>query len=44
VRARLATEAEAHEIWPLLTSTYIGFDRYQARTTRTIPVVILEPR
>ena len=40
--ARTATEAERSTLWPQVTSVFDGYARYQARTTRTIPVVILE--
>jgi deazaflavin-dependent oxidoreductase (nitroreductase family) len=42
--ARTATEAERAELWPRITSTHGEYARYQKRTERRIPVVILEPR
>jgi deazaflavin-dependent oxidoreductase (nitroreductase family) len=42
--ARTATEEERAELWPRITSTFEGYARYQERTRRPIPVVILEPR
>src|SRR5215203_3916573 len=42
--ARTATEEERAELWPRITSAYGGYARYQKRTERPIPVVILEPR
>ena len=42
--ARTATEEERVELWPRITSVFEGYARYQERTERTIPVVILEPR
>ena len=41
--ARTATEEERAELWPKITSTFEGYARYQNRTEREIPVVILEP-
>jgi deazaflavin-dependent oxidoreductase (nitroreductase family) len=38
-----ATEEERAELWPRITSAYGGYARYQERTERRIPVVILEP-
>jgi deazaflavin-dependent oxidoreductase (nitroreductase family) len=42
--ARTATEEERVELWPQITSRYQGYARYQERTERPIPVVILEPK
>jgi deazaflavin-dependent oxidoreductase (nitroreductase family) len=42
--ARIATEDERAELWPRITSVFEGYARYQRRTERPIPVVILEPR
>jgi F420H(2)-dependent quinone reductase len=44
VRARTADAAERARLWPLLVEHYPGFGKYQARTEREIPVVILSPR
>jgi deazaflavin-dependent oxidoreductase (nitroreductase family) len=41
--ARSATEGERAELWPQITSVFEGYARYQKRTERPIPVVILEP-
>jgi len=41
--ARIATEEERAELWPQITSVYEGYARYQKRTHRPIPVVILDP-
>jgi deazaflavin-dependent oxidoreductase (nitroreductase family) len=43
VRARLADEAERARIWQRMASIYPGYEAYQRRTERRIPVVILEP-
>jgi deazaflavin-dependent oxidoreductase (nitroreductase family) len=42
--ARNATEEERVELWPQITSAYEGYARYQKRTKRQIPVLILEPK
>jgi deazaflavin-dependent oxidoreductase (nitroreductase family) len=41
-RARTATAAEKPALWKTMTSIWPPYDEYQARTTREIPVVILE--
>jgi deazaflavin-dependent oxidoreductase (nitroreductase family) len=41
-RARTATAKEKPRLWKLMTSIWPEYDRYQAKTTRPIPVVILE--
>lgn len=43
VSARTATAEERSRLWRLATEMYAGYDRYQARTTREIPVVVLTP-
>lgn len=42
--ARTATDEERAQLWPQITSRYQGYARYQERTQRQIPVVILEPK
>jgi deazaflavin-dependent oxidoreductase (nitroreductase family) len=42
--ARIATADERAELWPRVTSAYKGYAGYQTKTTREIPLVILEPR
>ena len=42
--ARTADRDERARLWPRLVAMYPGYDAYQARTTREIPVVILSPR
>ncbi|MEX2420851.1 MAG: nitroreductase family deazaflavin-dependent oxidoreductase [Actinomycetota bacterium] len=44
VRAREATVEEREVYWPRLVAIYRYYDSYQRKTSRTIPVVILEPR
>ncbi len=42
--ARIATNEERAELWPRITSVFEGYARYQERTERPIPVIILEPK
>ncbi|MDQ2894706.1 MAG: nitroreductase family deazaflavin-dependent oxidoreductase [Actinomycetota bacterium] len=44
VHARVATAAERKRLWPMAVAAYSGYDGYQARTEREIPLVVLEPR
>jgi F420H(2)-dependent quinone reductase len=44
VHARVADTAEREHLWPIVVAVYKGYDGYQARTEREIPLVILEPR
>lgn len=45
VRARVATDAERNRLWPRFIESFPSYDFYQHHAgTRTIPVVILEPR
>jgi deazaflavin-dependent oxidoreductase (nitroreductase family) len=41
-RARTASAAEKPALWKAMTSIWPPYAEYQARTTREIPVVILE--
>lgn len=41
-RARTATPQEKPRLWRVMASIWPEYDRYQTRTTRDIPVVILE--
>lgn len=43
VTARAATAGEHDRLWPLVTETYSGYARYQERTARPIPIVLLTP-
>ena len=43
VTARATSEGERKRLWVGITATYAGYARYQARTTRLIPVVLLTP-
>ena len=42
--ARTASEEERAQIWPGVVATMKNFEGYQARTSRKLPVVILETR
>ena len=44
VRARVATAEERERLWPKAVKTYKGYEQYQERTDRQIPLVILERR
>lgn len=44
MRARVATPEEKARLWPDVVKKYKGYGQYQTRTTREIPLVILEPR
>jgi deazaflavin-dependent oxidoreductase (nitroreductase family) len=43
VHARVAGTEERARIWPRVVNAYSGYDGYQQRTEREIPLVILEP-
>lgn len=42
VTAREATAEERRRLWPKVVETYGGYESYQRRTERQIPLVILE--
>jgi deazaflavin-dependent oxidoreductase (nitroreductase family) len=42
VEAREATLEERERLWPKLVALYSDYETYQKRTTRTIPIVILQ--
>ena len=42
-RAHIATAAERRRLWPVMTALWPDYERYQAQTSRRIPLVILEP-
>lgn len=45
VRARVATDEERERLWPSFVDFYPGYGFYQRNAgSRTIPIVILEPR
>jgi len=41
-RAHTATPDEKARLWPLMASIWPGYNDYQAKTDREIPVVVLE--
>ena len=43
VTARAATAEEHDRLWPLVTTTHPGYARYEKRTARPIPIVMLTP-
>jgi deazaflavin-dependent oxidoreductase (nitroreductase family) len=43
MRARVATDDERAQLWPRVTAAYKGYARYQTKTDREIPLVVLEP-
>jgi deazaflavin-dependent oxidoreductase (nitroreductase family) len=44
MRARVATPQERDELWPVIVADHKNYGDYQTRTTREIPLVLLEPR
>jgi deazaflavin-dependent oxidoreductase (nitroreductase family) len=42
LRARVLTPEERDELWPQIVAAYKGYGGYQEKTSRTIPVVVLE--
>jgi deazaflavin-dependent oxidoreductase (nitroreductase family) len=43
MRARVATSSERAALWGRVTAAYGGYGRYQHKTQREIPLVLLEP-
>lgn len=43
VRASQASEGLKETLWPVFARHYPGYNSYQARTDRVIPLVVLEP-
>ena len=43
MRARVADRTERAELWPQVVRAYPGYDRYQQKTDRLIPLVVVEP-
>jgi deazaflavin-dependent oxidoreductase (nitroreductase family) len=43
MHARVATPEERARLWPQVTSKYKGYAGYQTKTTREIPLVLIEP-
>jgi len=44
MRARTASPGEKASMWPDIVAVYKGYDSYQKKAGREIPVVICEPR
>ncbi|HEV7525189.1 MAG TPA: nitroreductase/quinone reductase family protein [Acidimicrobiia bacterium] len=44
MHARIATPEERARLWPLITADHKNYADYQTKTTREIPLVMLEPR
>ncbi len=44
VRARLVEGDERNELWQAITTRYSGYAGYQTKTSRIIPIVMLDPR
>lgn len=44
VTAETAAPDERTRLWSAVTQMYAGYDAYQAKTSREIPVVILKPK
>lgn len=44
VHARVANAEERERLWPKVVEVYSGYQDYQGRTEREIPLVILAPR
>ena len=44
MRARTAAQEEKAALWPEIVAAYKGYDGYQKKANRDIPVVICEPR
>jgi deazaflavin-dependent oxidoreductase (nitroreductase family) len=43
MHARVATAEERARMWPILTKAHKNYAGYQEKTTREIPLVLLEP-
>lgn len=43
MHARIASPAERERLWPLVTADHRNYADYQTKTTREIPLVLLEP-
>ena len=43
MRAAVADADEKQRLWPMVVATYKGYEGYQRKTTRDIPLVILTP-
>jgi deazaflavin-dependent oxidoreductase (nitroreductase family) len=43
MHARILTSDERAELWPQIVATYKNYGGYQTKTSREIPLVVLEP-
>lgn len=43
MRARVADPEDRAQLWPRIVQVYQGYAKYQAKTDRELPVVLLEP-
>lgn len=43
MHARVATPTERERLWPLVTADHKNYAGYQTKTTREIPLVLLQP-
>ncbi len=43
MRARVASDVERERLWPRVVKAFSGYAAYQRRTSRQIPLVLLEP-
>jgi deazaflavin-dependent oxidoreductase (nitroreductase family) len=43
MHARVASVEEKARLWPQVTAAYRGYEKYQRKTDRDIPLVLLEP-
>ena len=43
MRAEVADAGEKQRLWPMVVATYKGYEGYQRKTSRDIPLVILTP-
>ena len=44
MRARVATDEEATELWPQVIASYKSYDSYRRRARREVPLVLCDPR
>jgi deazaflavin-dependent oxidoreductase (nitroreductase family) len=44
MRARVATAQEREDLWPGIVADHSNYGDYQTRTSRVIPLVLLEPQ
>ncbi len=42
MRARVASPEERARLWPMIAAEYKNYAQYQTKTTREIPLVLLE--